>query len=192
MRQSSILIALVLLGVLSAPARAQDNWIGQVEIVAFTFPPSGWATCDGQLLPISQNTALFSLLGTQYGGDGRTTFALPDLRGRMAIHFGQGPGLQNYQIGEAGGEEQVTLTLSEIPAHTHQAMASSMTANQTAVGGNVWGTSAVFLYSSGSPSAAMNGLAIGSSGGGLPHENRPPYLVVNFIIALQGIFPARQ
>ena len=125
MRQSLIVIALLFLGVLAAPAQAQnDPFVGQVEIVAFNFAPKGWATCDGQLLSIAQNTALFSLLGTQYGGDGRTTFALPDLRGRMAIGFGQGPGLQNYEIGQAGGEEQVTLTLSEIPAHTHQAMAS--------------------------------------------------------------------
>jgi microcystin-dependent protein len=192
MRQSLIVIALLFLGVLAAPAQAQnDPFVGQVEIVAFNFAPKGWATCDGQLLSIAQNTALFSLLGTQYGGDGRTTFALPDLRGRMAIGFGQGPGLQNYEIGQAGGEEQVTLTLSEIPAHTHQAMASSLPANQAAVGGNVWGTSAVFLYSSGSPSTPMNTLAIGSVGAGLPHDNLPPYLVMNFIIALQGIFPAR-
>jgi microcystin-dependent protein len=109
----------------------------------------------------------------------------------MAIHVGQGPGLQNYDIGQAGGEEQVTLTLSEIPAHTHQAMASSLPADQAAVSGNVWGTSAVFLYSSGSPSTPMNTLAIGSSGTGLPHDNLPPYLAMNFIIALQGVFPPR-
>jgi microcystin-dependent protein len=192
MRQSLILIALVLLGLLAAPAQAQtDPFVGQVEIVAFNFAPNGWALCNGQLLSISQNTALFALLGTQYGGDGITTFALPDLRGRMAIHFGQGLGLQNYDIGEAGGEEQVTLTLNEIPAHTHHAMASSLAADQAAVGGNVWGTSAVFLYSSGSPTSPMNSLAIGSVGAGLPHDNLPPFLVMNFIIALQGIFPSR-
>jgi microcystin-dependent protein len=192
MRQSSILIALVLLGTLAAPAHAQSPFIGEIEIVGFNFAPNGWATCDGQLMQISENTALFSLLGTQFGGDGRSTFALPDLRGRMAIHFGQGPGLSPFNVGDRGGEEQVTLALNQIPAHTHLALASSMPANETALGNNVWGTSAAFLYSSGSPSVPMNSLAIGSAGGGLPHENRPPFLVMNFIIALQGIFPARQ
>jgi len=189
-RQSSILIVLVLLAILAGSAQAEP-FLGQIQIVGFLFEPKGWAFCNGQLLPISQNTALFSLLGTYYGGDGVTTFALPDLRGRMAIGQGQGRGLQYYVMGEVGGEEQVTITLSEMPAHTHRAMASSMPSNETTVGGNVWGTTSVFLYSSGSPSAAMNGLAIGSTGGGLPHENRPPYLVMNFIIAVQGIYPAR-
>jgi microcystin-dependent protein len=192
MRQSLIVVALVLVGIVAAPAQAQNSpFVGEIEIVGFNFAPKGWATCDGQLLPISQYTALFSLLGTQFGGDGRSTFALPDLRGRMAIGQGQGPGLQNYFVGEAGGEEQVTLTLNQIPTHTHRAMGSSASADATAVSGNVWGTTAVFLYSSGSPSTPMNGLAIGAVGGGLPHENRPPFLVMNFIIALQGIFPAR-
>ena len=191
MRQSLIIVALVLVGMVAAPAQAQDPFVGEIEIVGFNFAPTGWATCDGQLLAISQNTALFALLGTQFGGDGKSTFALPDLRGRMAIGQGQGPGLQNFVIGEAGGEEQVTLTVAQIPAHTHRAMGSSAPANSTTVGGNVWGTTAAFLYSSGSPSTSMNPLAIGAVGGGLPHENRPPYLVMNFIIALQGIFPAR-
>ena len=191
MRQSLIIVALVLVGMVAAPAQAQDPFIGEIEIVGFNFAPTGWATCDGQLLAISQNTALFSLLGTQFGGDGKSTFALPDLRGRMAIGQGQGPGLQNFVIGEAGGEEQVTLTVAQMPAHTHRAMGSSASADSTAVGGNVWGTTAVFLYSSGSPSVSMNPLAIGAVGGGSPHENRPPYLVMNFIIALQGIFPSR-
>jgi microcystin-dependent protein len=192
MRQSLIVVALVLVGMVAAPAQAQDDpFVGEIEIVGFNFAPTGWATCDGQLLSIASNTALFSLLGTQFGGDGIHTFALPDLRGRMAIGQGQGPGLQNYLIGDTGGEEQVTLTIAQMPAHTHRAVGSSALADTTAVGGNVWGTTAVFLYSSGSPSTPMNPLAIGAVGGGLPHENRPPFLVMNFIIALQGIFPSR-
>lgn len=191
MRRSSIPIAIFLVALMSVPAQAMNPFLGEIEIVGFTFAPNGWATCDGQLMSIAQNTALFSLLGTQYGGDGIHTFALPDLRGRMAIGFGQGPGLQPFNVGDAGGEEQVTLNITQIPAHTHQAIASSTPANELGVGGNVWGTTSVFLYSSNSPSAPMNSLAIGSEGGGMPHENRPPFLVMNFIIALQGIFPAR-
>jgi len=192
MRQSLIVVALVLLGIVAAPTQAQNApFLGEIEIVGFNFAPTGWATCDGQLLSIASNTALFSLLGTQFGGDGIHNFALPDLRGRMAIGLGQGPGLQSYVIGETGGEEQVTLTVGQMPAHTHRAMGSSASADSTAVGGNVWGTTAVFLYSSGSPSVSMNPLAIGGVGGSLPHENRPPFLVMNFIIALQGIFPSR-
>jgi microcystin-dependent protein len=192
MRRGLILMGLVFLAVLAAPARAQeDQFLGEIVIVGFNFAPANWAFCNGQLLPIAQNTALFSLLGTQFGGDGETTFALPDLRGRMAIGSGQGPGMQDYVVGQSGGEEQVTLTLDQMPAHTHRPMASSNPADQTTVSNTVWGSSAVFLYSASSPSVPMNGLAIGFVGGGLPHENRPPFLVMNFIIALTGIFPAR-
>ena len=175
----------------TTPAQS-DPFVGQIEIVGFNFAPVGWAFCDGSLLPISQNTALFSLLGTFYGGDGIRTFALPDLRGRMAIGQGQGPGLSSMVIGEIGGEEQVTLTLNQIPTHNHVAMGASASADGLSPTSDVWGTTTVYLYSStGSSLVGMNPGAIGSVGGGLPHENRSPYLVMNFIIALEGVYPAR-
>jgi microcystin-dependent protein len=178
-----------------------EPFLGQIEAFAFNFPPRGWASCAGQLLPISQNTALFSLLGTFYGGNGTSTFALPDLRGRVANGFGQGQGLQNYNIGQTGGEELHTLVLGEMAAggHTHAVTATN---NGTTGGTNV-PSAAVTLgsgYSSetGSPavniySSAASTIAMGSLGqaGGQPHENRMPFLALNYCIALQGIFPSR-
>ena len=183
-----IMIALVI-----APmASANTPFLGEVDLVAFNFAPKGWALCEGQLLSINQNTALFSLLGTQYGGDGISTFALPDLRGRMAVGMDQGPGLSNRIIGQNGGEEQVTLAVIQMPSHTHQAYASS-SANGHSPAGAVWGAQPqVFLYSSGSSNlVAMHPQAIGATGGGQAHDNMPPYLVMTYIIALQGIFPSR-
>ena len=191
MRNGLIFAGLALL-LFAAPARAQSPFIGQIDIVPYNFAPVGWFMCQGQLLPITQYTALFSLVGTTYGGDGISTFALPDLRGRMAIGQGSGPGLAPYVMGQLGGEEQVTLTLGQLPIHSHAAMASSAAASALGPGGSEWATTTTYLYSSTATTLApMNNTAIGAVGGGQPHENRPPFLVMNFIIAFEGIFPAR-
>jgi len=176
-------------------------FLGQVEAFAFNFAPKGWALCAGQILPINQNQALFSLLGTTYGGNGTTTFQLPDLRGRVANAFGQGQGLGNYSLGQTGGQESHTLILNEMPAggHTHSI---SGTNNGAASGTNVpsaavtlgsgysseAGSPPVNIYSSAAPTIAMGSLA---PTGGQPHENRMPFLALNYCIALQGIFPSR-
>jgi microcystin-dependent protein len=188
-----MVILLSLVALPAIPAAAQTPFLGEIDLVAFNFAPAGWEFCDGSILPISEFTALFSLLGTTFGGDGKTTFALPDLRGRRAIGFGQGPGLQSYTLGEMGGEETVTLTLGQLPNHGHTPMASNSLGTAPGPGGNVWATQTqVFLYSSVPTSTvAMSPSAIGSTGGGQPHDNMPPYLVLNYIIATQGIYPAR-
>lgn len=154
----------------------------------FNFAPRSWAFCDGQLLPISQNTALFSLLGTTYGGDGRTTFALPDLRGRVPLHEGTGPGLSSYLLGQKGGLENVTLTTAQIPAHTHSPQCSSDDPNSGSPANGFPAAVGTPIYST-TQNASMG--ATGSAGGSQSHENRPPYLALNFCIALQGIFPSR-
>ena len=191
MRLSLILIVFALL-VVAVPAHAQDDpFIGQIDIVGFNFAPANWHFCDGSLLPISENAALFNLIGTTYGGDGQSTFALPDLRGRMAIHQGS-DGVSNYVIGQIAGEESVTLTLNQIPNHTHTAMGSSTADSLAPANTVVWGTATTYLYSStGSGLAAMNTGAVGATGGGQPHDNMPPYLVLNFIISLFGIYPSQ-
>lgn len=170
----------------------QQPFIGQIMIGGFIFPPQGWAFCVGQILPISQNTALFSLLGATYGGDGRTTFALPNLQSRVPLHFGQGTGLSNYDLGQTGGVESVTLTPDQLPAHTHAAQATSAIGNTPSRGGTIWakpaGNDAV--YSTGAATQNLSPNAIGSVGG-QPHENRQSFLALNYCIALQGIFPAR-
>ncbi len=174
-----------------------DPFLGQIEAFAFNFPPKGWAFCAGQIMPINQNQALFSLLGTTYGGNGTTTFALPDLRGRLANGSGQGPGLQPYNLGQAGGEEAHTLTTTETPSHTHTVSAVN---NGTTGGTNIPGSgvtlgsgygstgAAVNIYSSDAPTVAMT--PVGPAGG-QPHENRMPFLALNYCIALQGVFPSR-
>lgn len=181
-----------------------EPFIGQIELFGFTFPPRGWAFCQGQLQAISQNQALFSLLGTNYGGDGRTTFALPDLRGRIPIGQGQGSGLSGYTIGQVGGAEQVTLAPAQMPAHTHSLMVDAATAgssnNNVPASNEVLGQSAgkthdgvkldISLYNTAAPNAALDLRSV-STVGGQPHENRMPYLALNFCIALQGIFPSR-
>lgn len=175
-----------------AHGQADDAFLGQILIVSFNFAPRGWAICEGQILPIDENTALFSLLGTTFGGDGVRTFALPDLRGRLPIHQGQGPGLQDYVIGTLGGEEQVSLTISQIPAHTHPLLGQSALGNSANPTGDIWAAqSRLNVYSSAVPDSPMGGGAIGTAGGGQPHNNRSPYLTVNYIIALEGIFPSR-
>lgn len=174
-----------------------DPFVAEIRIFPFNFAPTGWAFCNGQILPISQNTALFSLLGTMYGGNGQSTFALPDLQGRSPLHPGQGPGLSLHDIGQMGGEEFVTLLQSEMPAHTH---APNCTANAggdaTTPVGNVWavsgfGRGGIALYHEAPSNGQMSLQAVTPTGGGLPHNNMPPYLVLNFCIALQGVYPPR-
>jgi microcystin-dependent protein len=161
-------------------------FLGEVKIISWNFAPKGWAFCGGQLLLISQNQALFSLLGTSYGGDGLTTFALPDLRGRASVHVGQG-----FLQGQRGGEEFHTLSLPEMPAHNHLVNASTTaTGSVNTPTGNLFGPSNVVVYHTQSNTTLIPS-EVTNVGGSQPHENRQPFLVVNFIIALQGIFPSR-
>jgi microcystin-dependent protein len=195
MRHALILLLLGFFAAVAQPVRAQDQFLGQVELVGFNFAPTGWALCEGQIMSISENTALFSLLGTTYGGDGRTTFALPDLRGRRVVGMGQGPGLSQQIMGEMGGEENVTLLVSQLPQHTHAVLASGpVPPNPDSLGpiGNVWAATVPYLYNAGGTPAPMNSSAVEPAGGNLPHNNLSPYLVMTYIIALQGVFPARQ
>jgi microcystin-dependent protein len=168
-------------------------FIGMLALFGFNFPPRGWAQCNGQLLPIAQNTALFSLLGTMYGGNGTTNFGLPDLRGRVPIHLGQGPGLSNYSQGQAGGSENVTLLTTQIPAHTHT-LTGVTEAGSTAIPTNAMLANTGALdkeYGVPGTTTAMHPSAITSTGGSQPHSNIQPYLVLNYCIALVGIFPSR-
>jgi microcystin-dependent protein len=171
-----------------------DPFVAEIRIFPFNFAPKGWAWCDGQLLPLSQNTALFSLLGTTYGGNGKSNFALPDLQGRAPMHPGQGPGLSLHDLGETGGTETVTLLLSEIPAHTHGLQCSVQPGNRTTPVGNsiarLVGASP-YLPPAGAPLAAMAPEALAPAGGNQPHNNMQPYLTCYFCIALQGVFPPR-
>lgn len=170
-----------------------EPFIGQIMPFGGTFAPKGWAFCDGSLLPISTNSALFSILGTQYGGNGTTVFALPDLRGRVPIGQGNGPGLSGYVIGQVGGQETHTLTVNEIPAHTHPftvAVANEATTPQTRPGGNILGPGQVYEPVS-AADATLGGVTSSSAGGNVPHENRQPYIALNYIIALVGVYPAR-
>jgi microcystin-dependent protein len=165
-------------------------YIGEIRMVSFNFPPKGWALCNGQSMPINQNQALFSLLGTTYGGDGRTTFNLPDFRGRVPINFGAQPRGPNYPIGAALGEELHTLLTQEMPMHSHIPMASTGSPAAPGPSGNFWASNSS-QYSASPINTVMASNAIGNSGGGQAHENRAPYLVISFIIALVGIFPSR-
>ena len=160
-------------------------FLGEIRIVGFNFPPKGWVLCNGQLMPISQNQALFSILGTTYGGNGQTTFALPNLQGRVPLHFGNG-----FVQGQSSGEEGHFLTPAEIPGHSHSAMANASSANAAAPGGNFWGNAQQSNYAAAADTTMAPG-TVSLVGGGQGHENRSPYLVLNFVIALQGIFPAR-
>jgi microcystin-dependent protein len=169
-----------------------DPFVAEIRLFPFTFAPKGWATCDGQIMPISQNTALFSLLGTTYGGDGKSNFALPDLQGRAPMHPGQGPGLSLHDLGESGGTEAVTLLKSEIPSHTHLLQASDQPAEQVSGGGASLGRSVgSALYAEGAGDVGMAPEALAVAGSGEPHDNMQPYLTVQFCIALQGVFPPR-
>ena len=179
----------------SAPASAQgqDPFLGQTMLVGFTFCPRGWLEAAGQLLPIAQNAALFSLLGTTYGGNGQTTFALPDLRGHVPIHVGRGPGLSQFVLGQAGGQASTTLTVSEMPAHTHAMMGTSSAAAGNTPSNNLFGTfaSGGIYDNNGSPDLTMNASAVGNTGGGQPFDNMMPYVALRYCIATQGIFPSR-
>jgi microcystin-dependent protein len=170
-----------------------DPFVAEIRIFPFNFAPKGWAWCDGQLLPLSQNTALFSLLGTTYGGNGKSNFALPDLQGRAPMHPGQGPGLSLHDLGETGGTETVTLLESEIPAHSHALMSLGAPANRTnPIGNTIARVSAGNAYAAaGAPNAQLAPQALSPAGGDQPHSNMQPYLTFNFNIALQGVFPPR-
>ena len=159
-------------------------FLGEIRIVSFDFPPKGWAFCDGQILPVSQNQALYSILGATYGGDGTSTFALPDLRGRTPIHLGT-----SYTLGQRGGEEAHTLTPAELPAHTHTATGSSNNADLSNPGNAFWATVGLNAYAA-TANATMDAQAVSTVGGNQPHLNLSPYLVLNFIIALRGDFPS--
>jgi microcystin-dependent protein len=174
-------------------AQGQDPFLGQIAFVGFNFAPVGWAECNGQLLPIAQNAALFSLLGTQYGGNGTTNFALPDMRGRVVVHSGQGPQLSNYNQGQIGGTESVTLTQGEMPTHTHLVNAVTAEGNDASPTGNLPANTKTLdkEYSTAVANTTMKSTMLNPTGGSLPHENRPPYLALKCIIALQGIFPSR-
>ena len=164
-------------------------FIGEIRMFGGNFAPVGYAFCNGQLMAISQNDALFSLIGTTYGGDGQNTFALPDLRGRLPIHMGTG--LSTYVIGQNAGVENVTLTTNLIPSHAHSAMGQSASGNQPSPSGNTWAASSLNQYTPSAANVTMNAASIGNSGGSQPHSNFMPYLCINFIIALEGIFPSR-
>ncbi len=166
-------------------------YVGEIRMFGGNFPPNGWMFCEGQLLPISENETLFQLIGTTYGGDGQETFALPNLASRVPVHMGTGPGLQTYQLGEQAGVESVTLTTQQIPQHNHSMLASLNTAEQTQVSGQVLANSSTALmYFEDSPATAMNASSITPMGGSQPHENVHPFLCINFIISLFGIYPS--
>jgi microcystin-dependent protein len=186
--------AILVLFILGAfvPLRAQEAYLGEIRMFAGNFAPRGWALCNGQLLSISQNTALFSLLGTTYGGNGTTTFALPDLQGRVPVHAGSGPGLTPRILGERSGEETHTLTVSEIPSHAHSLLADSSVGTTSAPGGMVHARNAAGIPNFGPHTTTqMQQGVVGSAGGSQPHTIMQPYLVINYIIALEGIFPSR-
>jgi microcystin-dependent protein len=165
-------------------------FIGEIRMFAGNFAPAGWAFCDGQEIPISENDALFTLIGTTFGGDGESTFALPDLQGRVPIHQGTGPGLAAYAIGESAGVEDVTLTTQQIPNHAHAWQASTGQGASNTPANNVTGSPPVMkLYRIGAPSDPMSPTIIQPAGGSQPHENMQPYLTINFIISLFGEFP---
>lgn len=174
-----------------------DQFVSEIRMFAGNFAPTGWALCNGQLLPISQNTALFSLLGTNFGGDGRSNFGLPNLQGSVPLGFGNGAGLTPRSIGETGGEPNVTLLSSQMPAHTHSAQASTNGGTDSPTNA-VWGESKlgktplnVYAASNANTNVQMNPVALAIAGSSSPHNNMPPFQCLTFIIAMQGIFPAR-
>ena len=178
----------------SRPTVAAEPFLGQIEFYGFNFAPRGWAFCDGQTLPINQNQSLFALLGTTFGGDGRTSFKLPDMRGRIPVHDGgsAGAGLTRRNLGSTGGAEKVTLSTSQIPAHSHTLSGNGGTGNQVLPEGNALADDAPDeTYRDQAPNTTMHAASITNTGGNQAHENMPPILVVNCAIALQGLFPSR-
>lgn len=171
-----------------------EPFIGEIRIFAGNFAPRGWAFCNGQTVPVSQHTALFSLLGTTYGGDGRTNFALPDLRGRAPMHRGEGPGLTSRRLGESGGATTITLSEEQMPEHDHALQANSNPGDLQAPSDRrvLARTQPGYAWQSGGPDVDLASAAVGEAGGGEAHENLQPYLAANFIIALQGVFPQRK
>jgi microcystin-dependent protein len=188
---AAVLLAAPLVAV--TPAHADDPYIGEIRWVAFNFAPAGWALCDGQILPISQNQALFALLGTTYGGDGQTTFALPDMRGRVPLHSGQGVGLSPRTIGDHGGQETHTISLAEMPVHSHQPRALTATGSTPSPTGGYWAGSSGKnnLYSSFAPDTVMAPQQVPPQGGGRPYTLMMPYQVLTCIVSLYGIFPSQ-
>jgi microcystin-dependent protein len=169
-----------------------EPFLAEVRIFGFKFAPRGWAFCDGQILPISQNQSLYSLLGTTYGGDGRTSFALPDMRGRVPIHVGRSDGGADHREGQKGGEETVSLSVAEMPNHDHPIHASLQDGDQVTPTGNLLGDSApAEFYAPAANLVQLRSGTIANTGGSQGHENMQPYLAVNFAIALQGLFPSR-
>ena len=162
-----------------------EPFLAEIKVISWNFPPKGWTFCNGQLLPINQNQALFSILGTTYGGDGRVTFGLPNLQGRSPVHVGNG-----ISLGELGGEAAHTLNISELPAHNHVPVGASPQATLAAATGNLWASDASNPFAP-TANTSMNPASVLATGGSQPHENMSPYLVLNFIIALQGIFPSQ-
>ncbi|KPE49569.1 phage tail protein [Chryseobacterium indologenes] len=169
-----------------------EPYLGQIIFVPYNRVPNGWAECNGQLLPISQNAALFSLLGTTFGGNGVTNFALPDMRGRSMIGQGQGPGLSNYVVGENGGTESVTLLSSQMPAHSHTINAVTSEGNENSPAGNLPADTKLLdkEYSSANANTTMKASMVNPAGGSQPHENRSPFLAIRCLIALQGVYPS--
>jgi microcystin-dependent protein len=163
-----------------------EPFLSEIKVVSFNFPPKGWALCNGQLLPINQNQALFALLGTTYGGNGQTNFALPNLRGRTPIHIGNG-----HILGEAAGSTSVTVNIQQLPTHTHVVQATNTASTFDDPTNNVFGQAGANVYAAFASPAAMGAQMVTSVGGSQPHNNMMPYLVLNFVIALQGIFPSR-
>ena len=191
MRRCLLLLIAFTFALLPA-ASAQERFLGSISLVPYNFAPLGTAMCDGRLLAISQNDALFALIGTIYGGDGQQTFALPDCRGRVVVGMGQGPGLSNYIIGQAGGEESVTLTVQQMPAHNHAALSSTSAGNTASPAGAYWAPRArTFLYSAAANPATMNPAALAPTGGSQPHSNVKPTLSLNYVVWVEGIFPGR-
>jgi microcystin-dependent protein len=168
-----------------------EPFLGMVILVPYNFAPNGWAFCNGQLLPISQYTALFSLLGTTFGGNGTSNFALPDLRGRVPNSSGQGPGLSFYNLGQVGGTEQVTLTIAQMPSHSHLVNDNDSSAGQTRPLNNFPGKPAAGVYETTSDGSTMNAKMIANTGGSQPFPSLSPYLTMNYCIALTGVFPSR-
>jgi microcystin-dependent protein len=171
-----------------------DPFVAEIRIFPFNFAPKGWAFCDGQILPLSQNTALFSLLGTTYGGDGKSNFALPNMQGNAPMHPGQGPGLSLHDLGETGGSDTVSLLESEIPSHSHNMMCSSQdgTDDHAATNYLAQGIGVGMYIAAGTPTVVnMNDNMVAPAGGDQPHNNMQPYLTLNFCIALQGVYPPR-